>query len=1025
MDTRIRRHSSRLEERQLRLSSIQDDQEKDAIKRFFKIGYRQLATRLKDNVLDDFSIIPWILLAPVSYSGCIDFDIPECWKNDTLPLTTFRVLARNNYKAPIQRPMCLPCDVPLCSCTVESGCDENCMNRLLNMECAPNLCRACVETDSDSDPHDTSTDKYCSNTALQVGEFPRVEVFRTSQCGYGLRLLEDVAPDVVIVEYLGEVITHKECLERMADYDHDDDFYFASLGGGLMLDAKKMGSVARFANHSCMPNTDLQRLNVLGEDRIALVSNRHIIAGTELTYNYQYFDDGLDSNGVMQRQKCCCGSENCSGIIGGRTGSREEDVWLEKAESLLSGCRKYPLETLEEQLRGADVALDAAGRMQPRNAMVINALEGAVLEAKLWQQSVRDALSSETVVPTGVTDSLTRTAPLCVRADEWTQLQSALKARNRAEKCIRQVQVKAPCSKKKPMAAVDVDGEDEGEDDGSTSRASECDDPVDLTSVSPFCDQTKEETGLSTVLVASDASTINVTRFAKAGVHETQVKCKRTNTQDGNLWETFWVAMSAVFDASPLFCEGALSLLESFKSFSEWALRWRDLVSVLSSRPSTKAVDAAEYSIVIKRLSSVYSIKLSDEIFLLSDALDYGIEVYYMRKDLECLEKNRWTPVRVADTEAEIEPDGSAVQEEGCDQDEIEITTNDDNDDDDEEEVADVGSHTSRDLGKLEVQCPLRRSSCGRTIRAPRLIDDSYDPGRKEGKRARVACSKQKATIDDDSESEPSISIEEDLLLCFCRLTEEFGETRKLVECDKCHRWFHPECVNMLSNQAGAGRDFLCPLCLHFLNIPSAFAYEPAAGTGWDVGHASRRHRRDRKDVTRAVVEEAERGQVPSDGKDNVAGESRFIGLLGDATGYAENMDDMANSNQCVEQTRRASVEMSSPQLCVRSLHVPNIAQEDIIPSIQTALESVSSLALAQNPLTKQFSLLSEVATDWTRRVEHFLSLEATKRILYVSHLLCGLACLLAIHARNVAELYEHVATEFYSLICILFYETV
>lgn len=32
-----------------------------------------------------------------------------------------------------------------------------------------------------------------------------------------------------------------------------------------MLDAKHMGSVARFANHSCQPTCELQKWNVLGE----------------------------------------------------------------------------------------------------------------------------------------------------------------------------------------------------------------------------------------------------------------------------------------------------------------------------------------------------------------------------------------------------------------------------------------------------------------------------------------------------------------------------------------------------------------------------------------------------------------------------------------------------------------------------------------------------------------------------------------------------------------------------------------
>ena len=53
--------------------------------------------------------------------------------------------------------------------------------------------------------------------------------------------------------------------QRMCQYDESDDFYFMSLGDGLMLDAKAMGSNARFANHRCEPNCELQKWNVLGK----------------------------------------------------------------------------------------------------------------------------------------------------------------------------------------------------------------------------------------------------------------------------------------------------------------------------------------------------------------------------------------------------------------------------------------------------------------------------------------------------------------------------------------------------------------------------------------------------------------------------------------------------------------------------------------------------------------------------------------------------------------------------------------
>jgi hypothetical protein len=53
-----------------------------------------------------------------------------------------------------------------------------------------------------------------------------------------------------------------------------------------------------------------------GESCIVLASKRALKAGDELTYNYQYYEDGLDGVGMkMKRQKCLCGSTNCSGEI--------------------------------------------------------------------------------------------------------------------------------------------------------------------------------------------------------------------------------------------------------------------------------------------------------------------------------------------------------------------------------------------------------------------------------------------------------------------------------------------------------------------------------------------------------------------------------------------------------------------------------------------------------------------------------------------------------------------------------------
>lgn len=63
---------------------------------------------------------------------------------------------------------------------------------------------------------------------------------------------------------------------------------------------------------------------VVGESCIALVATKALLAGSEITYNYQYYEDGLDSlDDKMKRQKCLCGADNCSGERG--RGQKEKD----------------------------------------------------------------------------------------------------------------------------------------------------------------------------------------------------------------------------------------------------------------------------------------------------------------------------------------------------------------------------------------------------------------------------------------------------------------------------------------------------------------------------------------------------------------------------------------------------------------------------------------------------------------------------------------------------------------------------
>lgn len=50
-------------------------------------------------------------------------------------------------------------------------------------------------------------EKFCANTVIQRRAFPGTEVFMSRNCGFGLRATEDIPPDTIVIEYLGQVVT--------------------------------------------------------------------------------------------------------------------------------------------------------------------------------------------------------------------------------------------------------------------------------------------------------------------------------------------------------------------------------------------------------------------------------------------------------------------------------------------------------------------------------------------------------------------------------------------------------------------------------------------------------------------------------------------------------------------------------------------------------------------------------------------------------------------------------------------------
>uniref|UniRef100_A0A8C5J3L8 Histone-lysine N-methyltransferase ASH1L n=1 Tax=Junco hyemalis TaxID=40217 RepID=A0A8C5J3L8_JUNHY len=168
-------------------------------------------------------------------------------------------------------------------------------------ECSPNTC-PCGE--------------QCCNQRIQRHEWVQcLERFRAEEKGWGIRTKEPLKAGQFIIEYLGEVVSEQEFRNRMIEqYHNHSDHYCLNLDSGMVIDSYRMGNEARFINHSCNPNCEMQKWSVNGVYRIGLYALKDMPAGTELTYDYNFH-----SFNVEKQQLCKCGFDKCRGIIGGKS----------------------------------------------------------------------------------------------------------------------------------------------------------------------------------------------------------------------------------------------------------------------------------------------------------------------------------------------------------------------------------------------------------------------------------------------------------------------------------------------------------------------------------------------------------------------------------------------------------------------------------------------------------------------------------------------------------------------------------
>ncbi|PKA65905.1 Histone-lysine N-methyltransferase, H3 lysine-9 specific SUVH1 [Apostasia shenzhenica] len=186
----------------------------------------------------------------------------------------------------------------------------------------------------------------CRNRQTQKGVKIHFEVFRTKDRGWGLRSWDPIRAGSFICEYTGEVEDKVEF-----DEDSDEDQYIFQaiyvdektlnwnhgpelLGDPsisqseifkplpIIINAKNVGNISRFMNHSCSPNVFWQPvLHDHSEEEyphIMFFAIKHIPPMTELTFDYGSSDgNGMDFFATTREPKrCLCSSPKCRGVFG-------------------------------------------------------------------------------------------------------------------------------------------------------------------------------------------------------------------------------------------------------------------------------------------------------------------------------------------------------------------------------------------------------------------------------------------------------------------------------------------------------------------------------------------------------------------------------------------------------------------------------------------------------------------------------------------------------------------------------------
>ena len=184
----------------------------------------------------------------------------------------------------------------------------SCMKKLLEKKEKPGNESYCLSSQCELHamymecPKTCSVGAACGNNRIMNGLWKKLLVFNTGKKGLGVKTLEKLKKDEFICEYTGVALSKSLTpSEIMSSNTYIMDYEYS-----VVLSAKDIGSVCRYVNHSCNPNTYIKKWIVNDEARIGLFALKPINAMDELHYDYQWTTTLKDNN-----ERCHCNYHNC------------------------------------------------------------------------------------------------------------------------------------------------------------------------------------------------------------------------------------------------------------------------------------------------------------------------------------------------------------------------------------------------------------------------------------------------------------------------------------------------------------------------------------------------------------------------------------------------------------------------------------------------------------------------------------------------------------------------------------------